>query len=498
MYKASCLITFRRTNSARFKNFEFLLGLLKEREMLEIVLVEQDEVPKLVDSTFNEEYRYVFARNPGLFNKSWGLNVAARTASCDILIFMDADILLAEDALEQMLELLTTGADAVNPYATLIDLEQSETESLLHGEATLDIQREEVQLDRQNLAQKPPYCGGVFGITRDLFNRVGGFDERFEGWGAEDNAMSFRVDYFARNSVTLDSHPAYHLWHPKAEDDHADLPQILGNPALLTMYFESSASFYEELAEADLPRNGNIDKYQAGNEPDTTSSESPLISCLCVTRDRVDLLSRAIECFQRQTWPNRELVILCEDDDSGTVRFLEQVEDERIQVHIIPAQTKLSLGALRNLSIEHANGQYICQWDDDDWYHPQRLALQLQNLEANGKEACVLARWLIYDGQMDKAWCSNGRLWEGSLLCSKVLIQGSTRYANTSTGEDTYLIEQLYIEDQITVYDQPDLYVYIYSGRNTWDDLHFQNILDSSVLMNEKDTRRLGQMVGVA
>ena len=333
--------------------------------------------------------------------------------------------------------------------------------------------------------------------ARELYERTGGMDERFEGWGAEDDAMSRRVAHFAHNAIALSGYPAYHLWHPVDTQYQRESIQVLRNYALLTAYSEYSESFYQALAKADALRNAELDKYTPTSRLRPKSVAQPLISCLCVTRDRVDLLSCAIECFQRQTWPSRELVIVCEDDDSDTVRYLGQIEDDRIQMRIIPAQPKRSLGVLRNLSIDRANGEYICQWDDDDWCHPQRLARQLEYLQASGKGACVLARWLIYDTQQHKAWCSNTRLWEGSLLCKKALIQGTTRYADTPTGEDSCLIEQLYVQDQLTVYDQPDLYVYMVSGRNTWDDAHFSNILRSSSPLAEKDTKRLARMIGI-
>jgi glycosyltransferase involved in cell wall biosynthesis len=53
---------------------------------------------------------------------------------------------------------------------------------------------------------------------------------------------------------------------------------------------------------------------------------------------------------------------------------------------LIPADSRIryarcsrpgSLGAKRNLACEMACGEYIAHWDDDDWSHPDRLALQL-------------------------------------------------------------------------------------------------------------------------
>jgi glycosyltransferase involved in cell wall biosynthesis len=45
---------------------------------------------------------------------------------------------------------------------------------------------------------------------------------------------------------------------------------------------------------------------------------------------------------------------------------------------IIAAELGQSLGARRNLAVHHAIGDWICQWDDDDRYHPHRLTLLWQ------------------------------------------------------------------------------------------------------------------------
>ena len=38
-------------------------------------------------------------------------------------------------------------------------------------------------------------AGGIFIIQREFFARAGGFDERFTGWGGEDDDMSNRIKH---------------------------------------------------------------------------------------------------------------------------------------------------------------------------------------------------------------------------------------------------------------------------------------------------------------
>ena len=98
-----------------------------------------------------------------------------------------------------------------------------------------------------------------------------------------------------------------------------------------------------------------------------------LVSCAMVTKQRLNVLPRAVAWFQRQSYPDRELIVV-NDADDGTKEYLAALRDKRI-VYIRPEQA--CLGELRNVAVTHARGTYLAQWDDDDWYHPDRLALQV-------------------------------------------------------------------------------------------------------------------------
>ena len=43
-----------------------------------------------------------------------------------------------------------------------------------------------------------------------------------------------------------------------------------------------------------------------------------------------------------------------------------------------------SVGVKRNLACEHAEGELIAHFDDDDWYAPNRLSIQVAALRESG------------------------------------------------------------------------------------------------------------------
>src|SRR5665213_1372941 len=102
----------------------------------------------------------------------------------------------------------------------------------------------------------------------------------------------------------------------------------------------------------------------------------PLISCLMVTRNRFDFAKTSIQCFQNQTYPKKELVIVEHAPKNELLAdYVRALADPRIKLFRV-ATAETTLGEVRNYSVECAIGHYIAIWDDDDLFDPLRLELQ--------------------------------------------------------------------------------------------------------------------------
>ena len=121
--------------------------------------------------------------------------------------------------------------------------------------------------------------------------------------------------------------------------------------------------------------------------PLSPSADCPLVSCLMVSRGRLFPGRHAVECFLRQTHANRELVIVIDDPGCDLRAHVLALADPRLRLVEIPSGQR-TLGELRNIAVANARGEYVCQWDDDDLYAPQRIEVQLATLVATGAAAC--------------------------------------------------------------------------------------------------------------
>jgi len=127
--------------------------------------------------------------------------------------------------------------------------------------------------------------------------------------------------------------------------------------------------------------------------------KKPLVSCIMPTKNRRVWVKKSIEMFARQTYPNRELIIV----DNGSAALddlLVGVPD----VHYAVTKERINLGQHRNLACELARGAYILHWDDDDWQDPERIALQVEALEAHpNADICGTSQALYYQVKTGQA-----------------------------------------------------------------------------------------------
>lgn len=193
------------------------------------------------------------------------------------------------------------------------------------------------------------------------------------------------------------------------------------------------------------------------------------VSCLMVTKNRLRLVQRAVRCFQAQSHPNRELIVV-NDAEDGTRDYIQRLGDSRI-IYVRPEQPDLSLGELRNISVASATGPLVMQWDDDDWYHPDRIKAQSAALFQSRSDLCVLERWTLAWPSRNLFYWSKRRPWEGSMLAVKSKLPP---YPHLRRGEDAELFKRCIDENfKICSLDRPDLYVYVVHGTNTFGCEHF-------------------------
>lgn len=166
----------------------------------------------------------------------------------------------------------------------------------------------------------------------------------------------------------------------------------------------------------------------------------PLVSCIMPTYNRRRFVPRAIEYFLRQTYRNRELIVV----DDGTDAIGNLLPDDARIRYVRLAGTR-TLGAKRNECVAACRGDLIMHWDDDDWMAPHRIECQVEALLQARGEVCGTRRMLFYELASGATWLydypSGARpmLIGGSLLYTKEFWRRSP-FPNCQVGSDTRFI----------------------------------------------------------
>lgn len=197
-----------------------------------------------------------------------------------------------------------------------------------------------------------------------------------------------------------------------------------------------------------------------------------------VTADRVDLARRAVSCFIQQHHANRELVVV--DDGTADYRpMLRAAESFGAVKHVkLPATNRKNLGDLRNVALEAASGDWCVQWDDDEWYHPDRIGRQLAAALASGTGASALKWTLMHvptaEGLL-RFRADTGIATPGTLLFRRSDI----RYPALARSEDAVFMRETRRRLGLTVLgrESSHLFVRVFHGGNTWDEHHFRRRL---------------------
>jgi GT2 family glycosyltransferase len=152
----------------------------------------------------------------------------------------------------------SSDAPVIRAFSSVIDLdyEQSvvyrrDVKSALNNPPTAG------HANRQTRGEHPPLCGGLVIVQRDYLQLLGGWDERFLGWGGEDDAMSLKVARAGIQVHVMQNAPAYHLHHRRAEETATFVAEYQANQAVLAHLTSLSEPALKRFCEVTWQLAGN-------------------------------------------------------------------------------------------------------------------------------------------------------------------------------------------------------------------------------------------------
>ncbi|MHB9286836.1 glycosyltransferase family 2 protein [Halobacteriales archaeon Cl-PHB] len=113
----------------------------------------------------------------------------------------------------------------------------------------------------------------------------------------------------------------------------------------------------------------------------------PTVSVVIPTYNRADVLDRAIDSALAQTYDDLAVLVVDDGSTDETEAVVEAYDDDRVRY--VGHETNHGANVARNTGVEAARGEYVAFLDSDDEWHPEKLATQLDRIEATGAVAAV-------------------------------------------------------------------------------------------------------------
>ena len=112
---------------------------------------------------------------------------------------------------------------------------------------------------------------------------------------------------------------------------------------------------------------------------------SPLVSIIIPTFNRANLIGETLDSVIGQTYTNWECIVIDDGSTDGTDKLLNIYlqKDTRIQYLQRPSERPKGANSCRNYGFEFSRGEYVNWFDSDDIMHPEKLEIQINQLQNN-------------------------------------------------------------------------------------------------------------------
>ena len=429
-------------------------------------------------------------------------NRLVRENDAELYIFLESGALVGPEWLDRMLAALNADAShgLVGPTTNMAWSVQGafRDRRATPGNVTLLAEHARVRYGNGWRSLEPLYCLADFcyAVRREVVQAIGAADEGYDAGPCWEMDYTVRAARAGFRAVWAQS--AYVFRYPFTQQRQMDETRL--HAASKQRYqgkfcgqrLSGARAGYAEHCRGDacphfapaaqieikLPLQQTEPSIASSVHPappsDPTAVEAgPLITCIMPTLGRLDWVLQSIRYFQRQDYPQRELIIV----DDGTREVGDHLPCDP-QVHYVNVKRRMSIGAKRNLACEAARGAIIAHWDDDDWYSPTRLSAQVAPLLSGEADITALDHTVFFDMERWQFFqCSDGlfaRLFAlavhgGTLVFRKELFGARSRYPNASLAEDAVFLRAVVPRGARLQRIRGDgLYLYVRHGMNSW------------------------------
>lgn len=179
-------------------------------------------LPRLHDILSEQEYEIIIAEqdDDNKFSLNSIYDVAYKWTTGDTIVFHDVDYYPSDNVIYQPIE-----NEPFYPVGKMIFLDENDNQRSLN----------DIPFGYRNFHNSVgDHAGGVFILPKNIFEKIGGFNPYYRGWGKDDDDTRARVKYHGYNWNRNTDGLFYGLYHEDSKPDDTDIDfirnhEILGN-----------------------------------------------------------------------------------------------------------------------------------------------------------------------------------------------------------------------------------------------------------------------------
>ena len=315
------------------------------------------------------DIRYVWQRDTG-FSAASSRNNGVNVARNDFVILLDVDMFPSRDLVANYVKWwpISEKVTLIGPRK-YIDMDGMESKDILsgkiseadfeeiitnndvagkvEGEKSVDWRLDIFGRTDYLKTEKNPYrvfASGNVAFSKRVFNKIGGFDERFKSWGYEDTELGYR---FYRNGCYMVPEMGAWAYHQEPAGGKNEVDRSEGKKASGEL-FGDLCPHYRKLTSK------------------TENFEAPTVSIYIPAYNAEKTICDAVESALNQTFRDLEVCICDDGSTDRTAEILERYYGSNPRVRFV-SQKNGGIGSASNIAVGMTKGLFIGQLDSDDY-----------------------------------------------------------------------------------------------------------------------------------
>ncbi|MBA87555.1 MAG: glycosyl transferase [Euryarchaeota archaeon] len=171
------------------------------------------------------------------------------------------------------------------------------------------------------------------------------------------------------------------------------------------------------------------------------NDKKPIFSIIIPTYNSSDFINIAINSVLDQSFKKWELIIIDDNSTDDTLKIIKKYTSSNSNIKIIKLPFNVGAANARNFGIKKAKGRFIAFLDSDDYWVPNKLAIQYEFFKKNSDYKILCSNYIVKKNSMKnigKKVIFKKNLNFKDIICSNSICTSSAVY-------DTKFVNKVYM-----------------------------------------------------